>query len=209
MSQVRVFDFPSSLPLAQESYIKQPTAGTIFHALAQYCNHLQRYRFLRILPLIIKPFVENTDGNTVPSSDTTIYVPFRTTSYTTELFIAVGISALDRDGEILVKVREAPAFVGGNASPATGAVIDPGCYWRQNNGDLIDPVQDGDYVLRGLRWSPNGFRSPPSVDAADPVSESPRVLKALPGTDIELEFTWKKVCLNSVLIAERFVPFVG
>lgn len=199
---VRIPPVLPTLPNYGEAFVLHEPFSTLFDTVADVCNHLAGFQFLRAVPVIVTPFRRTRTGNDV-HAETTRAIRFTTSPLARFLFVAAGYSAVHAGGRVKFAARQAHATI-----PGAGAVIDPGCLFLRANNDLPNPVQDRVYVPTGLQWAHSGFTSPPSVNAGDPVSQRPRMLNVTPSTDVDLCVTWEDIALNAVHVFEAWRPNV-
>jgi hypothetical protein len=190
------------LPDLNEVKVQHEPYSTIFDSLADGCNYLAGFKFLRTVPVIVAPFVRTRDGNAVDEAHERA-IRFTTSSLARFLFVAVGYSAVRAGGFVNVVLRHAHATI-----PGAGAVIDPGCRFVRANNDLTNPVQDRAYAPSGLQWSHTGQSAPPAANVADPITQRPRVLNCAALQDVDVVVSWDDVKLNALLIAELWRPNV-
>lgn len=194
-------DLPA-LPATRETFVQHEPFSSIFDSLADGCNYLAGFRFLRVVPVIVAPFVRTRNGNTVDTVHTRA-VRFTTSSLARYLFVAVGYSKVARDGYVNAVLKAAHTTI-----PGGGAVVDPGCRFVRANNDLANPIEDREYAPTGLQWSHTGFNVPPSVLITDPINQRPRMLNCAALQDVDVVLTWDDIKLNAVLIAEAWRPNV-
>jgi len=199
---VRMPTLSPQLPSPGEYFVKQLVTGGTLQTLAEYANWLQGWVFLRCVPVIVRSFAHDDENIVCPATQTQ-WFPLRTDALTTHLFTALGISALDTDGEIAIELREEPAGAV-TATPGSGAIIDAGCKWRETNGDLTSPVRDAAYHGFGLAWHTTGLLLPPTIVPAAPQSDQPRMIQCLAGTEQEIGLSWHDVALNSFTVWEAY-----
>ena len=194
---MRVPPFPPALPDRAELRPLHDPFGSLFETFADFANHLAGFQFLRVVPVIISPFVRDT--NTTVAAVQTRAIRFTTSEFGRCAIVALGYSAVKAGGYVKASVREAHTTI-----PGAGAVIDPGCYWKRSNNDLQNPVQDHAYRPAGLRWTLTGQQYPPTISATDPVAVRPRMLKIPRSADVDLVLEWDKLKLNAVLLIEAW-----
>lgn len=217
--KVRCPVIPTELPSYPELRVKKPPYASIFEGLADNENGMMGYRFLKSLPIVVAPFAWNyrrntrTGVKTVNNTEQTRYVSFRTSPLARLLFIGVGYSAVQlaeylgqqrNFASMTVKVSEVP----GDTTPGSGTTIDPGIQWRGFDGNIPNPVVNGEYAAPGLKWLYTPLAEPAAVVATDPVTLFPRLLVVPGNTQVELAFTWESLTVNALLIAEAYRPEV-
>ena len=190
------------LPDLGEVKVQHEPYSTIFDALADGCNFLAGFQFLRTVPVIVAPFVRTRDGNAVDAVHERA-IRFTTSSLARYLFVAVGYSRVNAGGFVNVVLREAHA-----TTPNAGDLIDPGCRFLRANNDLTNPIQDRVFTPSGLQWSTTGLNVPPAADVADPIAQRPRMLNCGPLQDVDCMIKWENVKLCAVLIVEAWRPNV-
>lgn len=197
---VRVPPVMPPLPETAELFVYHEPFGSIFDTLSEATSHLAGFRFLRALPLVISPFVPEKGANVVDNTES-IAVPFDSSSVARYLIVAVGYSAVVLDGYVKVSLKEQHTTIPGN-----GALVEPGCYFKRNNNDLINPIVRRRYSPTGLRWAVTSVQIPATPNAIDPPSEQPRMLSVAPLTNYDILLEWDKVKLNAVLVMEAWQP---
>lgn len=199
---VRIPPTIGDLPNLNEVFVQHEPYSTVFDALADGCNHLAGFQFLRIVPVIVAPFRRARNVNVVDGAHERS-IRFTTSSLGRYLFVAVGYSAVAAGAFVKCYVREAHTTI-----PGAGAVIDPGCQFSRANNDLRNPIENRQYVPKGLQWSHTGFTVPPSVNVADPISQRPRMLNCTALQDTDVTIKWDAIKLNAVLVLEAWRPNV-
>lgn len=192
------------LPDIGDFQVNQLVKGSTLQSLAAYGNHLEGWWMRRCTPIIVRPF-DMAEDQTIHAAVQMQWVPLRVASFTQHIFLGFGVSNVETDAYIQAEVRVEPVEDGtGNATPGSGALTDPGCKWREVNGDLINPVRNGRYQIWGLQWARTGLAVPADASPADPIADIPRVLHVVPDTSQELVLRWDKVAVNNITVWEMF-----
>lgn len=192
-------------PDRSEVFVLHQPFAQVFETISDRLNCYVGYLSQRSIPIVIKPFLQATSGNTVLTDPQTRAIRFTTSRAGRFLFVALGYSAIHSGADagdpayVKVSVREAHATV-----PGSGAIIDPGCFWYNTSGDLINPVQQREYRPDGLQWSHSGFVAPVVVDAGGDPSPTPRMLYLEHSTDVDIVVQWNMMCLNAITITEAY-----
>lgn len=215
--KVRIPVIPAPLPEYAEMRVKRPPFASIFDALADNCNGLMGYRFLRSMPIVVAPWSwQYSDGHRsgaelVNDLEHSRFVCFKTSPLAQVLLVAVGYSAV-RTAEIAgarrivssvtVNARKAP----NGTVPASGQLIDPGFRWRGVAGSIPSPIVRGGYAFGGLMWLCPSWADPSAVAEADPVSDFPRLLVVPANSVVEVGITWEYISVNALFVAEAYRP---
>lgn len=206
---------PIPMPQTEALRIEQRVDGLHMSGLAGRVNHLRGYRFLNAINVSVEPFrgavydttnVLDRGGNPQWS-----YIPFVPSPVTTHLFVVLGYAAAymntSKPGDyadsayVDVEIRKGPT-----AAPGDGDIIDPGCRWSILSADIVSPVSsEGEYLPGEGRcaYSDNGFLDPGTVNPADAMGETPRLLvvDTLAGLH-EIKVEWDFIKLTSISIIE-------